>query len=190
MAELYQQKYRIASARHPTWEYTSPGYYFVTICTGRRIHYFGNVVNGDMILSQAGQIVADEWNKTEHIRSRVTLDAWVVMPNHMHGIVVILTDELSTNNVSTQTGRDEAPPRLYDEKIKNQRISPRPNSLGAIIGQFKSKCTKRIRQAGVPQFSWQPRYHDHIIRNDRALQRIRQYIRCNPANWQTDRFYK
>ena len=86
---LYKNKYRIESARCPNWDYTSNGYYFVTICTHKRQCFFGNVNAGKMELSDIGFIIAQEWQKTPQIRSNVQLDEWVVMPNHFHGIIII-----------------------------------------------------------------------------------------------------
>ncbi len=86
---LYKNKYRIESAQCSKWDYTSNGYYFVTICTHNRQCFFGQVINGNMQLSQIGTIVAEEWQKTGQIRPNVQLDEWVVMPDHMHGILVI-----------------------------------------------------------------------------------------------------
>lgn len=85
----YNQRYRIESARLQGWNYTDAGYYFVTICTHQQQHFFGKVVAGTMYLSPIGEIVADEWLQTEHVRQHVSLDEWVIMPNHIHGIIVI-----------------------------------------------------------------------------------------------------
>ena len=185
---LYKNKYRVESARLKNWDYTSPGFYFVTLCTRGRECFFGDVVNDVMQLSSAGQIVAEEWMKTESVRANVKMDAWVVMPNHVHGIVQIthrielppaetshdvetLRRNVSTNrNVST-----EAPSRLQ------------ANSLGAILGQIKMQCTKQIRAVGVTDFGWQERFWDEVMWDERGLTRVREYIENNPANWLNDR---
>lgn len=170
---LYNNKYRIESARCSTWDYTSNGYYFVTINTYKHQYFFGNIIAGKMKLSIVGKIVAEEWQKTPQIRHNVQLDEWIVMPNHLHGIIIINNPvETFRRNVST----------------KNQPIL-KPNSLGSIIGQFKSVCTKQIRQQGFTNFRWQTRFYDHIIRDKASLQRIRQYIVDNPAKWELDRNY-
>ena len=114
---------------------------------------------------------------------RYDLIAWCVMPNHVHGIIVItetpnragVVVETSRRGVSTTTTTAPNAPRL------------RAGSLGAIIGQIKSVCTKRIRAAGYADFAWQPRFYDHIIRDDASLHRIRRYIAHNPGGWQQDR---
>jgi len=174
---LFAGKYRINSARLPGWDYGSPGFYYVTICTRNFQPYFGEVVEGEVILSPIGEIVAEEWKKTERIRQNVKLDEWVIMPNHIHGIIEILaTDVVETPRRGVSTKNKE----ICKSTLK-------PNSLGSIIGQFKSICTKRIRSSGHPGFAWQPRFYDHIIRNDEFLHEIRRYIRDNPIKWELDR---
>jgi len=115
--------------RHPRWDYSHAGYYFVTICTKGMYNFFGKIENGVMQLNGVGKIVAEEWLKTEEIRKSIKLDQWCVMPNHFHTIIVI------------QHNAVETPQRGVPTVIKNWK----PGSLGAIINQFKSICTKRIR---------------------------------------------
>jgi REP element-mobilizing transposase RayT len=126
-------------------------------------------VDGKMKRNDVGEIVAEEWKRTQEIRNNVVLDEWVIMPNHFHGIIIIVESFVETprRGVSTKG------------KLK-------PNSLGSIIGQFKSITSKRIRKTN-PDFSWQPRFYDHIIRNEKGLNAIREYIHNNPAQWEYDR---
>ncbi len=168
---LYKNKYRIESTRCKDWDYASNGYYFVTICTRNRECVFGDVEENQMYLSAIGEIAADEWYKTAQIRPNVELDEWIVMPNHIHGTIIIQNQPIETfhRNVSTSSSR-----------LKS-------DSLGAIIGQFKSVCTKRIREAGFSSFGWQTRFYDHIIRDQTSLENIRKYIVDNPMKWQLDR---
>lgn len=168
---LYQKKYRVESARLAGKDYTDGGKYFVTICTLNRACWFGKVDGIEMALSSAGRIVADEWQRTGKLRANVGLDAWQVMPNHFHGIVVLNHSPISETKAD-QNGR--------------ALQALKPNSLGSIIGQFKAACTRRIRAAGLPAFDWQPRFHDKIIRDDRSLDAIRQYIHDNPRKWAED----
>jgi len=168
---LYKGKYRVESTRLLGWDYAWAGWYYVTICTYDKACFFGDVVDGSVILSVAGQIVAEEWNKTPQIRANIGLDAWVVMPNHLHGIIIINESvETSRRDVSTKDGL-------------------RSGSLGAVVGQFKSICTKRIRSAGYWDFRWQTRFYDHLIRDDEDLNRIREYIQNNPIQWAMDKLY-
>ena len=177
---LYKNKYRIKSARCPNWDYTSDGYYFVTICTYNRQCFFGNVIAGKMQLSDIGLIIAQEWQKTPQIRSNVQLDEWVVMPNHLHGIIII-NNPVETFRRNVSTTNDDTQPKT------NNKSRLKSNSLGSIIGQFKSVCTKQIWKMGFNDFRWQTRFHDHIIRDEESLHRIRQYIINNPAQWELDR---
>jgi REP element-mobilizing transposase RayT len=167
----YKNKYRVETTRLKNWDYSSAGWYFVTICTKNRKPYFGEILDDEMHLSPIGKILAEEWQKTAHLRPNVSLGEWVIMPNHIHGIIIIHSDEdveTSRRDVSTEK------PRL------------RAKSLGAIINQIKSVSTKRIRAAGFTHFSWQRGYYDHIIRDNTDLDRIREYIIGNPYNWNED----
>ncbi len=172
---LFKNKYRIESARLKGWDYSNPGLYFVTICTHNRGCFFGDVVDGEMHLSPIGEIVAEEWQKTPTIRPNVMLDEWVVMPNHVHGIVVI-GDTVETPRRGVSTGRGVS-----------TNANWKPNSLGSIINQFKLICTKRIWALGNSDFRWQARFYDHIVRNERELNEIRNYILGNPSKWDADR---
>jgi REP element-mobilizing transposase RayT len=196
---LFNNKYRIESARLPRWDYSSPGYYFVTICTWDRGCLFGEIVDNEMRLNENGRIVHDEWNKTGIQRSKIRLDEFIVMPNHVHGVIRIL----STNdyhcrsnrrdvarNVSTINTMENTTPHGENDQIKTMStISPKSGSLSEIVRSFKSAATKRINESrkspGIPV--WQSRFHDHIIRNPQELFAIRRYIRNNPANWANDR---
>lgn len=164
---LYKNKYRIESTRLKDWDYSSSGYYFVTICTKNRECIFGDVVNGQMRLSEIGEIVTEEWQKTEQIRENVKLDEWIIMPNHIHGITAI------GNNVETHC----------DASLQKK------NNLSFIIRGFKSTTTKRIHMAGYSNFAWQSRFYEHIIRNENSLQKIREYINNNPIKWELDEYH-
>ncbi len=176
--ELFKGKYRIKSIRHPDWDYSSAGWYFVTICTKDRREFFGEIKNGIMALNEIGCVVAGFWQEIPNHFPFVRLDEWGVMPNHVHGIIII------NNN-----RRDEAMPRLYmGNYTKMSQISPKPKSLPVIIGSFKSIVTKMINQK-YPNihFQWQSRFYDHIIRNEKSLDDIREYIHFNPNKWESDR---
>jgi len=161
---LFRGRFRIPSARHPGWDYRWAGVYSVTICTRGRARCLGDVVDGQVSLSPLGAVVAEEWLEIPHRHSRVELDEWIVMPDHMHGILIF-------------HGRSREDSRRGSKHLQSQ-------SLGAVIGQFKSKVTKRIwwhlRQK---DFGWQPRFHDAIVRNPAHLAHLRAYIRDNPRRW-------
>ena len=179
--KLYKNKFKIDSARLKNWDYSTPWWYYVTICTKDMINWFGEIKNGKMVLNELGNVVDDEWNKTIEIRKNVELDYYVVMPNHFHGIIIIKDVETSRRDVSKE--KLETGHRPVSTHLK-------PDSLGSVIGQFKSICTKRIRKLGIERFKWQSRFYDHIIRNESDLRRIRTYIQNNPLKWELDEYYR
>ncbi len=145
----------------------------MTICTQNRECLLGETVDGEIHLNSFGEITHKEWQRTAAIRSYVLIDAFVVMPNHVHGIIII-----TSNNVgATRRVAPTNPPR-----------GPASRSIGAIVGQFKSAVTKRINilrnTPGIP--CWQRNYYEHVIRDEYDLNNTRQYILDNPANWETD----
>ncbi len=171
----FRGKYRNESVRNPRWDYAGPGRYFITICTDGRMPWFGRIQNGMMELSDIGKIAHECWRTIPDHFDHVTIDAFIVMPDHMHGIIVI--GEQSKMGVGTC---DSHVPTEKSDRIAR----PPPGSVGSVIGQFKSACTKRVWQSGHPDFRWQPRFHDRIIRDDAALETIRRYIKDNPRHWQ------
>jgi REP element-mobilizing transposase RayT len=169
-----RRKHHRRSIRLPDHDYRSPGAYFVTICTHQGKLLFGEVVDDDVVLNEYGQIAHEEWQASEDIRREIELDAFVIMPNHIHGIVWIR--EKDDDSVVGAHGR--APLRL-------------PRSLGSFMAGYKSAVTARINRTrdtpGAPV--WQRNYYEHIIRNDTALERIREYIQHNAAHWSEDRLH-
>ena len=167
-------KHHRQSIRLKGYDYTLAGAYFVTICTYKRQPLFGKIVAGKMQLSLFGQLVYAEWQKTAVIRPNIYLDAFVVMPNHLHGVMVIFLNETSVVGAT-------------------RRVAPtlQSDSLGAIIGQFKAKVTKRYRRFRKNDASpiWQRNYYEQIIRNERHLTAVQQYIHNNPANWVNDDYF-
>ena len=178
--EFYKNKYHIPSARLPSWDYSSAGFYFVTICIKDRKEYFGDINKGEMMLNNLGIIAKKYWQAISEHFAHVALDEYIIMPNHVHGIIKIC--------------RDEAMPRLYKDipylgpHPQMSKISPKQGSLAVIIGSYKSVVAKHIHQLqNNKKFQWQSRYYDQIIWDERSLQNIYEYIRNNPFNWQYDR---
>jgi putative transposase len=157
------------SIRLKGYDYAQAGAYFVTMCTRDRACRFGDVVDGQMQVNQYGQVVADSWLWLSGRYPYVGLDEWVVMPNHLHGIIILTEPD----------GRG------------GSRTAPTQNrkSLGRLIGTFKMVSTKRLNAIRhTPGDSvWQRNYYEHIVRNEESLARIRQYIIDNPARWDKDR---
>ena len=164
------------SYRLKDYDYRQPGGYFVTICTFKMANYFGSIRNGIFYPNTYGNIVQSEWFGTSTIRPYVKLyeDEFALMPNHLHGIIWI-TDKLKTHQYKS-----------------NNQTGPKSKSLGAIIGQFKSKTSKRINKIrNTPGESiWQRNYYDHIIRSEKDLRAIRKYILDNPVQWEENKIYK
>jgi len=185
MLEKFKGKYRIKSARLQNWDYSWNGLYFITICTQNREFYFGDVVKGEMILSAIGEIVKKYWYEIPKNFPFVELDEFVVMPNHIHGIIIINKkddneshpDRDAINRVCTDVGGITG--------IKNPMLS---DNLSRIIRWYKGRVSFESRKIHL-DFTWQSRFHDHIIRNDESLQRIRDYISNNPIRWRGDKFY-
>lgn len=178
------------SIRLRTFDYAQPGAYFVTVCTHGRACLFGDVVGGEMQLNESGRIARTEWVKTAEIRPNVQLHPheFVVMPNHIHGILWLVGDDVGATHRVAPTGES----RATGSDVAIRRVAPTgaiTGSLGAILAQYKSIVTKRIRSAcGVPaRRVWQRGYYEHIIRDDRSLDRIREYIVNNPLQWELDR---
>lgn len=201
MSDKFQNKYRIASARHQHWDYGWNAAYFVTICTKAREHFFGEIINEVMELSEIGKLAEKFWLEIPKHFSFVELDAFVVMPNHVHGIILInKPDNDSVNPVETRhCGRDKAClvstnpephiPPSPDKTIGQERFQNQgKNTLSSIIGSYKSVLTKFARQIHA-DFAWQTRFHDHIIRNHESHEQIKHYIFNNPQNWKDDTFY-
>jgi putative transposase len=161
------------SIRLKEYDYSQPGAYFITICTKDREHLFGEVRDGQMIENEYGKAVQACWNALPEHYSNVQLDAFRVMPNHMHGIVMIIPDDNEP-----MVGARQASP-----------LQRKRHHLGDIVGSLKSAATKRINELrGTPgQSVWQRNYFEHIIRDETSLNRIRQYIITNPERWQFDR---
>ena len=190
----FKNKYRIKSARLQGYDYSNEGFYFVTICTKNREMSFGDIIGGKMVLSSIGEIIKQEWLNTPDIRKNVELDKFVIMPNHLHGIVIIQysipASVPTTHPVETHCNaslRDASLWMRNNQEYKN-KFGPQSNNLSAIIRGFKGVTTKITRRKfSNINFAWQPRFYDRIIRNDNELNRIRQYIMDNPEKWELDR---
>lgn len=173
------EKYRSTSLRAPWWDYGADGAYFITICTKDRNHFFGEILDGKMQLSPTGILADVFWHEISHHAKNVELGAFVVMPNHIHGILILNGDR----RFVVGTGH------ALSLQFAEQRFqNPGKNTVSSIIGGYKSAVTKHANRLGLPN-GWQTRFHDHIIRNDDEYQRITYYIENNPANWKEDKFH-
>lgn len=175
----FANRFRVRSPRLPNWDYSSPGIYFVTICTYCHNQFFGKIVDNKMVYSACGQIAHDELLKTINIRQKIKIDSWVIMPNHVH-LLINLKQSLNAGR------RDVA--RYVSTGIFSQ-ISPESNSISSIIRAYKSAVKKQSKELGL-FFSWQPRFYDEIITTQSRHFQIKNYIINNPSNWQKDKFYQ
>ncbi|KFF07421.1 transposase [Flavobacterium reichenbachii] len=177
----FQNKYRISSIRAQWWDYGWNGAYFITICTQEREHYFGKIQNSKMVLSEAGIIADILWYQIPIHHKNVELGDFVVMPNHIHGILII--DKQSTNIDIVEAGH-----ALSQQKPGSQRFQNiGKNTISSIVGSYKSAVTKHANRLGYPH-QWQKLFYDNIIRNNIAYQKISDYIVSNPENWEKDKF--
>jgi putative transposase len=167
--ELYNNKYRVDSIRLKNWDYKSPAYYFVTICTRNNECLFGEVVKGEMKLTSLGVVALKSWQEIPRHFPHVKLDAFVVMPNHVHGIIVIV----ETQNFAPLQG------------FQPNKFGPQSKNLASIIRGYKIGVKKWSTINNI-SFSWQERFYEHIIRNEKNLEDIRDYIVNNPLNWDKD----
>ena len=157
------------------YDYSQPGAYFLTICTHSRECVLGDVVNGKMHLYEAGDIVLDCWNDLANHYAAIELDEFVVMPNHVHGIIVIV-----------DTGK------LQGSSPQGAGYKPATTSVGTlpeVVRGFKTFSARRINQTRnrTGQPVWQRNYYERVIRDERTLAAVREYIVNNPAKWADDR---
>ncbi|MCX6224192.1 MAG: transposase [Bacteroidia bacterium] len=176
------------------YHYSDWGRYFITLKTEKNRHLFGFIQSGKMILNDFGRIVAQEWEKTAQIRPDVKIDEYIIMPDHIHGIIIIDPSRrgdprspMNNSNVSPMDQHTPGTPPLPGYRITPTGgiIAPQSASLAAILSGFKSAVTRQINQARkttVPQV-WQRNYYERIIRYSGEFYNVRQYIRNNASNW-------
>ncbi len=176
------------SIRLKGYDYSQSGAYFLTICSQNRECLFGDIINGEMIPNEAGRMVKMVWNEIPSCYPSINVDAFVVMPNHIHGIIFIVGAGPRACPDSGQSRADGQP-----QNGQPQGVAP-TLSLPDVVHRFKTMTTKRytdgVKQNGWPRFEgklWRRNYYEHIIRDERELNRIREYIVNNPAQWDMDR---
>lgn len=171
------------SIRLAGYDYTQAGVYFVTIVTWRRDCLFGEVINGEMVLNDFGKIADECWRAIPEHFPNVELGAHVIMPNHVHGIILINEDNSRTAVVGAQQC---CAPTPMDQNDNPHKINVKPGSLGAIVRSYKSAVSYKINKQFNATGIWQRNYHEHIIRNDREMGEIWKYIESNSALWADD----
>ena len=154
--------------RLKNYDYSQSGHYFITICTENRVEWFGKIENGEMLLNEHGIIAQRIWLEIPQHFGYISLDEFMVMPNHIHGIIVV------GNNVGNR--------HACSLQKRQYQIIP------VTVGSYKSAVARNIRQikSNIPKFVWQKSFYDHVIRDEISLNRIREYIRNNPLQWDAD----
>ncbi len=171
------------SIRLKGYDYLQAGLYFITICTQNRLHFFGEIQNGEMVLNDAGMMINTVWDEIPIYYNGFNLHEFVVMPNHVHGIIQIIP-----NPVGATTGAGGVGGLSH--------VSVAPLSLSDIVHRFKTLTTKQytdgVKNNNWPRFNkklWQRNYYEHIIRDEKAYHQISEYIQTNPLTWQDDKYY-
>ena len=176
------------SIRLPHYDYAQPGGYFIILCTQNRTCLFGDIIKGKMVLNDAGIMVEKCWNEIPQHFANVILDEHAIMPNHFHGIIMIVGAGSSRPDSSGSSR-----PMLNDrrEDRGNNGREDRAPTVGNIVAYFKYQSTKHINviRDGGFQKLWQRNYYERVIRGEKKLFEMRQYIINNPANWEMDENY-
>ena len=218
--DKFKNKYRIPSARASWWDYGWTGAYFITICTQNREHYFGEIVRSQWVASPLGKIAESCWHEIPNQFPFIELGAFVVMPNHVHGIIIIHQSDTPNENVGNngnENGNGGNVETQLIASLQNQNQNQErdnwdghgggdknSNSIGGITGNknpmLHNNLSRVIRwykgrctfemRKLHAEFAWQSRFHDHIIRNAEEFERIHHYIQNNPINWQNDELHK
>ena len=199
MEKKFKNKYRILSNRLRGWDYSSNGHYFITIVTAYRENLFGEITNGEMILNDIGKIIENEFFKSFEIRKELYLGRFVIMPNHLHAIIILDNTNDGSYNIETygKIGKTHGRDVETHGRASLPQFIRRPKSISSFVAGFKSSSVNRINEwmdlKGLysGKFNrtnplWQANYHDHIIRNKKEYQNIALYIENNPTNWEKD----
>ena len=185
--QLFKNKYRIKSIRLKDWDYSSDGAYYITICTKNRECLFGNIIDKKMMLNNIGEIIKQCWYDLPNHYGNCRLDEFIIMPDHIHGIIIIDNDHnhpIVVEAIHQLPLLHELPlqkqqPLQQTRKLRRQMLIPK------IIGKFKMQTTKSFHEIkNTSEKLWQRDYFEHIIRDDNELNRIRKYIINNPLKWE------
>jgi len=178
------------SMRLKNYDYASNGYYFATICVKGKIEYFGKIDNGKIELSEIGKIANQCWLEIPKHFPNVKLDEHIIMPNHIHGILIIDNNTAGNKNFCSESGDNYCFKIVAGNKnfcSLRGWYGAKSRSLSSIIRGFKIGVTKWRRNNSHNEFQWQKSFYDHIIRDEKSLDKIREYIASNPAKWELDK---
>ena len=207
---MFNNRYKVEPNRLQYWDYSANGYYFITICVDNRESILGEIKNSEMILSAYGEIVRNEIIKMNDYHVRANIHEWVVMPNHIHLLIELMDgDDGHVKKIHSgkihvkkihefslqQRPPQSRPPWLHDlnykptiDEIKQYRKQRRRMIIPKMVGKLQMQTSKQINiKRNTPGVqNWQSSYHDHIIRDAKSYQRIKDYIVNNPKNWEED----
>lgn len=200
--DKFRNKYRIPSARAQWWDYSNAGAYFITICTAHRTCFFGEIVTSTDVETRfiaslqptrltaslqptrSGELAIQFWRQITKQFNFIELGPFVVMPNHVHGILVI-NDPVETRLIASIPAT--AVQTQKTGGITGQKNPMLNENISRAVRWYKGRCTFEMRKTNT-NFGWQPLFHDHIIRDDEEYLRISNYIETNPVNWENDKF--
>lgn len=184
LKEHYQRK----PNRLENFDYSQNSYYFVTICTKDRINYFGEIYNhGEMVLNDCGVIVFDRLKNIPQFYNGVFLDEFIVMPNHIHAIIIIQNNHINVGTEQCSVQYNNAAKKIMTAQCAV--TTNKKSNLSQIIKSYKEICTKQIRNnLALTEFQWQRSFYDHIIRTEKSLIKIREYIKNNLVKWHLDKY--
>jgi len=194
----YSENHHRRSMRLQGYDYACSGAYFVTICTQSRVCLFGEIIDDKVVLNDAGMMVQRVWDELPVRFNHIELDEFVVMPNHIHGIIVLSPPRrgescIRPNGIHADTVHDKGEHKVRPYGGRKHPCGTGDGSLGRIVQAFKSITTHEyingVKQFGWPPFSgivWQRNYWEHIVRDEPDLNRLREYIRLNPEKWALD----
>jgi putative transposase len=181
------------------WDYSSEGIYFITICCQNRQVFLGKISDNQMNHSEIGSIASKYWLEIPDHFPHVKLDEFVVMPNHIHGIIILDYSIVGPRHgvaLQTRTMGDVGschgmtlPARREPNQNINQFSKPVKNSVSVIINQYKSSVKRWCNKNGLGHFQWQSRFYDQILYDENSIDNIREYIYNNPGNWEQDELY-
>ncbi|MBU0528415.1 transposase [bacterium] len=177
---LFNNKYRVETARLKHWNYANIGMYFITVCSTDKIYHFGKIIDENVVLDKVGKFAKQCWDNIPNHFPFVELDEFIIMPNHIHGIIGIDKPDDVINNNDVET--------LHATSLQMSNISPQFGSLSSIIRSFKSAVTKYANKNDIP-FKWQTRFYDRVIRDENELFNSQRYIIENPLKWKLDKYY-
>ena len=175
------------SIRLRGYDYAQAGAYFITICTHNRTHLFGTIAAGTVLTNAAGNAAADCWLQIPVHFPNVELDQWVIMPNHIHGILVITTPIKGEFVAGVHAAANlTSPAKEKPQSPHRPQPSGTAGTIGSIVRGFKIGVTNWHRRQSIAAPIWQRNYWEHIVRDESQMQRIQNYIINNPAQWDTD----